>query len=123
MKLTKRIVAAIAMLVVLSSFISVSAYNASYSVSRTVGKGVEDFERSYYFDSNKGIITAKYDTWFRNEAFIKVYHSTSVHYGRVAVDTGSARTNGETSAGKWSGWASVKVYGVSDATYIAYYYE
>lgn len=124
MKLTKRIAMMTAVIIVLFSFVSVSAYayNSNYTVTHDVGEGYSEFERTYYFDNNKGIMNAEYNTFLLPEAFIRVYHSTSVHYGRVAVDTGSSRTNGETEAGEWSGWASVRVKGKSYANYIAYYY-
>lgn len=120
MKLTKRIVAAIAMLVVLSSFISVSAYNDSCVVSHNVGVSYEDFYVYHYFDDDKGIIWAEYSAYLTNEAAIKVFHTTKKHMGMVTAD-GRSDTTREGDPGEWTNRVDIRIEGNAVAQYYAYY--
>lgn len=104
----------------LFSSLSIFACAASFDVTREVGNG-ENFVKNYYFDSNKGIISASFNKKIFDEAAIKVLHTEKTHYGTVTFGSRVDTTN-VASATNWTNMADVRVDSRGNAVYAAVYY-
>lgn len=92
----------------------------TYSFSIGVGGDLEPFTYDVIFDSDKGILRAKYNTVFFKEIGVQVFHTTNSHYGTVVCGN---RTNSTevASYGDWTSRADVRTDQSNKGTVTAFY--
>ena len=108
-------------LVMLLSVFTISSYAADQHWEQIqVGGNLDEFEVSRYFDSERGIIKARFNKTLIDEAGIRVFHSTRSHYGTVHFSGRTKNTN-SVDAGDWTNRADVRVDSLGYADFYAFY--